>query len=526
MRRELLPIEALPAWARLNRVQFHDVAVQRPRTEDGTDKGSAVIATAKRSAKEYSPEAEASPEILMTIPPDLVLSLEAVETCAKSDRHLKGVLDAVGEYARTARGAILIFLLVHITYADPNLSTEHIRVSNAWTEYIKFLPASYPLPTFYTVEERELLHGTSLEPALDTKMASLEKEFDHLREATIEIPWCNHEWWSGDTGRLSFEDWKLVDAMYRSRALEFPGVGHSMVPCVDMSNHAAGDETGALYETDKDGNAVLQLRWGKKLEVGDEVTITYGDEKGASEMIFSYGFLETNMSTARQLFLDLDIPTDDPLRPAKKAICDDAPGFRLFTTATSPSPANSPSSLVTKPETVPTPPPVTETDWEGRFVWWICINEEDGLEFRVAQSTTGQRELKVAWKEEDLDLSSGTQPLVDRLRQDPMWEVFQLRAVVSLQERIGSQLSRLRASDEYVLKWEEYVDDDDNGGEGKVIRRGVWDVVMRLRELEGRLLEGGYRDLEVKKLHLLDSAPVKAYLGMQDPGAEIAEDFS
>lgn len=108
-------------------------------------------------------------------------------------------------------------------------------------------------------------------------MASLEKEFEKLRESTKDIPWCNRDWWNEETGRLTFEDWKLVDAMYRSRALEFPGKGHSMVPCVDMANHASGDQTGALYETDGNGNAVLQLQYGQSLEVGDEVTITYAE---------------------------------------------------------------------------------------------------------------------------------------------------------------------------------------------------------------------------------------------------------
>ncbi|PGH00972.1 hypothetical protein GX51_05521 [Blastomyces parvus] len=494
MRREYLPIDALAAWARLNSVEFHGVEVKQLQTENGVDKGCSVVATAKKSAQGRDPEASAEPEILMTIPHELVLLLESVETYAKADRHLKEVLDAMGEYARTARGAILIFLLVHISYSDPELSSkEHIKISNAWTEYIKFLPASYSLPTFYTIEERELLHGTSLELALDSKLASLEKEFEQLRESTMDIPWCNRNWWNEDTGRLTFEDWKLVDAIYRSRALEFPGKGHSMVPCLDMANHASGSQTGALYETDANGNAVLQLERGQSLEVGDEVTITYGDEKGAAEMIFSYGFIESNLTIARQLFLDLDIPADDPLGPAKRAVCDAAPGFRVFI-----------------------PPGSDATDWQSPFVWWCCVNEEDGLEFRVIQSNQGERELNVSWKGTSLN-SSGS--LFDLLKTDPMWEIFQLRAVVTIQDRLQSQLLQLRASDEYVQRWLEYVDE-------KVIRRSVWQTILKLRELEGELLEAGLRDIETKKLQLLDTEPVKAYLATQNPGADIAEDFS
>jgi hypothetical protein len=62
--------------------------------------------------------------------------------------------------------------------------------------------------------------------------------------------------------------------MYRSRALEFPGIGDAMVPCLDMANHASGDATAALYETDDDGNAILVLRHGKDILHGGEITIT------------------------------------------------------------------------------------------------------------------------------------------------------------------------------------------------------------------------------------------------------------
>ena len=62
--------------------------------------------------------------------------------------------------------------------------------------------------------------------------------------------------------------------MYRSRALEFPGVGDAMVPCLDMANHASGERTVALYETDEEGNSLLRLRDGHDLSKDDEITIT------------------------------------------------------------------------------------------------------------------------------------------------------------------------------------------------------------------------------------------------------------
>lgn len=141
------------------------------------------------------------------------------------------------------------------------------------SSYIKFLPLEL-LPTFWNDDERALLHGLSLEPALSAKLNSLYREFAHLRNATGHIEWCNEVWWDEIDGICTFDDWKHVDAMYRSRALEFPGIGDAVVPCIDIANHASGDGTSALYESDEDGQPALLLREGKTLKIGDEVTIT------------------------------------------------------------------------------------------------------------------------------------------------------------------------------------------------------------------------------------------------------------
>ena len=191
-----------------------------------------------------------------------------------------------------------------------------------------------------------------------------------------------------------------------------------MVPCIDFANHASGDATIALYETDTDGNAVLLLRDRQKWTPGLEITITYGDEKGACEMLFSYGFLEESMTSANELYLDLDIPHDDPLKTAKKHVSKAAPGFRLF---------NGDKTV----------------GWEGPFVWLLCVNEEDGLEFKVTLSNDGERELGVFWNESELtDVGS----LESLLQRDPRWDIFQLRAAVVLRDRIAQQLSALETN--------------------------------------------------------------------------------
>lgn len=305
---------------------------------------------------------------------------------------------------------------MQITHTGPTIPP--IGVSNQFTQYIQLLPSHITIPTFWIEEERSTLRGTSLETALEAKLNSLDLEFGEFRSATSSIAWCQRIWWDTGTSTLSFEDWKLIDAMYRSRALDLPGTGHVMVPCIDNANHASGDNTISLYETDIDGNASLILRDGKVLKCGDEVTITYGDEKGACEMLFSYGFLEEEMTSARELFLDLDIQDDDPLKLAKKAVSNSAPGFRLFDHS----------------DTV---------GWQGPFVWLLCINEEDGLEFELLQKNDGERELKVCWRgAEILDLSK----IETLLREDPKWPLFELRATVVVRDRVEKQLNILDSS--------------------------------------------------------------------------------
>ena len=233
-----------------------------------------------------------------------------------------------------------------------------------------------------------------------------------------------------------------------------------MVPCIDMANHASGDSTSALYETDSDGNAILVLREGKELAPNDEVTITYGDEKGACEMLFSYGFIEADMKSARELFLDLDIPDDDPLKLAKKAVAQSAPGFRLFLRDDS-------------------------TDWESSFIWLLCVNEEDGLDFKVLQNNDGERELQASWKDEELaDMAN----LVTLLKLEPLWDVFGLRAITTLQSRVEQQLLRLEGSKSSI-------------DELLVIPEIDYDIcenAMHLRQLEENLLLHAYGNFETK----------------------------
>ena len=59
-----------------------------------------------------------------------------------------------------------------------------------------------------------------------------------------------------------------------SQYLPDSNISLGMCCCVDMANHASGNATAALYETDNNGNGLLLLRAGKQISQGSEITIT------------------------------------------------------------------------------------------------------------------------------------------------------------------------------------------------------------------------------------------------------------
>lgn len=356
---------------------------------------------------------------------------------------------------QTPRKLFLVFLLMQMTTKSPDLSYLNIGLSTPLTDYYSFLPKKIPLPTFYTAEEREMLVGTSLSDALDQKLSSLELEFKALRERTEPLEWAHKAWWHEEVGRLTFEDWLLVDAVYRSRALELPrDVGDAMVPVLDMANHASDGQCNARFELDGNGNVLLLVRDGKSVKEGEEITIMYGCG-GACEMMFSYGFIEQGAVSARELFLGLEIPHDDPLRLPKYHYAKEAPGVRIFTDNTG------------------------RIRWDSDFIWWACINEEDGLDFDLLQTVDGDRQLQALWRGSTIHASD----LKATLFADPRKDLFELRAVVMIQERVEKQGEELSSgltdlAAQIHKRYESY------------------QTIARLRELELELLTASYTTLD------------------------------
>lgn len=153
------------------------------------------------------------------------------------------------------------------------------------------------------------------------------------------------------------------------------------------------------------------------------------------------------------MFLDLDIPDDDPLRPAKMYVSSTAPGFRLFEHDGG-------------------------VDWESDFIWLVVINEEDGLDFKVKQTTDGAREIQALWKDQEFD----TVQLKGLIQQDPAWEIFQLRAIVLLQNRIEMQLQTIQEMKDIQRE--------------ASVREIPWKLAEQLRNLELNMLKQSMSSLE------------------------------
>lgn len=355
---------------------------------------------------------------------------------------------------------ILVFLVYQMTMASPENGDPTGMRQSPSVDYMKFLPKEIPLPTFYDEREHGLLRGTSLAHALEQKLTSLEREFDQLRSATATVAWCERMWWNEEQGILTLNDWKLADAQYRSRALELPrGVGDSMVPVVDMANHASDNRSNARFEVDDDQNALLVVRDDKSIAAGEEITIMYG-VGGAAEMIFSYGFLEEGASSAREMFLGLAIPVDDPLRIPKIRYAGEAPGVRIFVNG------------------------IGHVEWDSSYVWWACVNEEDGLGFRVAQTTDGQKELQASWKDREFS----ARELKDILLADELRDVFVLRATVLIQQRLEVQGMELASTEGEFLEARDQVG----------VKDSVWKLISRLRDLELELVTQAFEHLETE----------------------------
>ncbi|CAK7208204.1 hypothetical protein SEUCBS140593_000094 [Sporothrix eucalyptigena] len=519
-------IDSLPLWQTFNSITF-----AKTQIADIPGKGSGLVAVDSTS---QSPSAKPGSDIeagashgpispLISVPEGLVLHAEAVEDYAKQDRNFRLLLDAAGH--QSTRGDVLLFLMVQLVIGSRQPGEDLACLPTPWTDYVRFLPADVPLPTMWTDEERLLLRGTSLEVAVQAKLLALENEFDQLRERSSDIPYWDAAFWERKFP-LELQHWILVDSWYRSRCLELPRFGPSMVPSIDMVNHSSTpnayyEDRTAIPAARDDAGVVLLLRPGQQIAAGDEITISYtggkgnnaparltsaGDTSGsqdgfkpASEMLFSYGFIDPE-SIRHSLVLPVQPFPDDPLSKAKLHVFG-APAPRLEIE----------QLQVDGEEVVSDGHASNKVRWMCPFLYLMCVNEEDGLDFRLRQETDGSTQLRMFWQDNDVtDMARDFETLTSTHELAP---IFRLRVVTVLQEVIESHLERMRSvgsdvdvdgddgSDEDV-KDKQARDEtdmtDDGDGHHDDIRGIVAEQAAILRDVESRVLSGALETLEAE----------------------------
>ena len=399
-----------------------------------------------------------------------------------------------------------------------------------WSGYIQYIATETSLPTFWTEEERGEMWGTSLGRHCAAKMVALRREFESL------VGGMGGLWW-GDVwrdGGLEFGDWVAVDGMWRSRAMELAapaggdggvgvGIGGSeecLVPVVDMANHSGETRVGYTLVPSPDGLAdkgedglwaaltldcpITDICSNSSTQTEpEEITISYGANKSAAEMIFSYGFLDSQpiqssedsddiIPDARGMMLGWTFPSDDPLRFEKASALGLEPGIQLYT----PHPGGS------------------EVRFVGAAVWAMAINEEDGLRIVRNKDIEVGEDPEVEMWFKDVCITSKTQ-LIDVLKHDRAALVFRARAYGYVYLRIEEEIRRI---DELVGLRSEMDSDEGLLDDRHSQRR---EMCARLRELEYAFLKRAFGYF-VGELEILMRHPdVLMYPVLMEQGKEL-----
>ncbi|KAI2625818.1 SET domain-containing protein [Hypoxylon sp. NC1633] len=478
MRRGYVSLTDLPAWCVLNDVNFIDV-----KPADIKGRGYGLVAERDLVTEGDKDE----PTVLLTVPRELILCAEGVEEYGKENKEFRQLLDAAGH--RSARGDIMLFLLAQLVLSSPDYKGG-LGPSTAWTQYFSLLPTHVPTPTLWTESELSYLKGTSLDPAVSVKLIVLTNEFEDLRAKVAELSYWN-ELFLPD-GMITIQDWILLDALFRSRSLGLPKSGESMVPCLDLVNHSS--QATAHFDETSNGDAVLYLREGCQVTGGGEITIDYGQDKSPAEMLFSYGFIDLD-STARSLTLPLEPLDDDPLAPAKLHAFGTPPKLELTSDETG------------------------EPRWTAPFVYLMCLNEEDGLEFKILQETDGSRHLTMLWQ--DVDITQTPDKIEELILNHDLHQIFQLRAITVIVNIIQQKL-------------QEITNGPDEDEAPQLARAEIWQAISYLKSTETSILERSLHTLDEQSAQLLQEDAVLEYLKSMGSDENLAraeaandgEDFS
>jgi hypothetical protein len=375
---------------------------------------------------------------------------------------------------------VMLFMLVQLALLR---SSEHLtegqqpegNVVDPWREYILLQPVDVPVPTMWSPAELSLLKGTSLESTVAARLALLQREFSLITSRTQSLPFWHETFFHNNGAPVSLQDWVWLDALFRSRSFDLPNSGESMVPCLDLANHSTTSTAYVQHET-QTGSVTLMARKENiaGLRPGDEITISYGRDKPAAEMLFNYGFIprdshrSTSVEQSRSLVISLDdTPSwthwarDDPFLAVKLELFNDAPMLRLSVDQ---------RGVAT---------------WTCSFAYILCISEEDGFQFKKVEGEDGRGGWALLWGGKDITRMAGMLGLWLNA-QGCLSVIIERRIVSVLSGVVADQLKRMREQEVEIG----VVEDG--------IRPSVLRSVIQLRDVEMTILERCLRALEEK----------------------------
>ncbi|KAI5309710.1 hypothetical protein KEM55_002595 [Ascosphaera atra] len=470
MWRERAPIRDIRAWSVRHGVEYNGVEIKVG------DKGVYVVATEDMSAEDVGKVLN-EPVVLMKVPPPLVIDGDFIKDFATDNELYREIILAVGEPANSTDVAIKLFLLLHYTYAGLQ-SPDEDEVRKCWTDFVKFLPLEPLLPTMFSDAEREAFYGTTLGLATGAKISILREAFEKLKEATYKIPFCYQHWW-GPNGKLQPRDLLLVDAWFRSRAMEM-SVGPCFIPCLDMVNHAPDAKANARYLLAADGNAYLYVKPGAVIRAGEEIFI-------------SYGFIPEELTDTVCSYYPLSIPRTDEYYCEKSVLLQSPPGIKIEWNRE--SNAN------------------RRTKWTSPYVWKLVVQREDGFEIREVESTETETDEsdETETKIEHKVYFQGTEvkdalALVDLMKKDERMNlIFETKANYIVRDILN--YSNQELLDSNAKFWDIW----NHRHSGATIDRTILEFVKKLRRMDAELLAAAIQDVDANLDKLLHEPVVVHY---------------
>ncbi|KAK7205631.1 hypothetical protein BZA70DRAFT_166000 [Myxozyma melibiosi] len=420
------------------------------------------------------------PPILLEVPNSMLLTADNIQTFALSQKDtLLPLLRS--DTPLPPRETILRFLLFSLHKFNSALKIPH----NFYDPYLSHLPdikpdsskSSLP-PIFWDDDLCERVAGTSLYYPLQAKRRKLQSEYE-----TFSSLWAivfRDE-------SITYEEYLRAEWLVVSRVLELHVNGAdeiAIVPILDFANH--GRQFNARYEITTDAVQLVPVSEEIKVQDGAEILISYGPDKGSSELLFTYGFLPSADDYTGEEFVKMPVTEGGP---ALRYLYGKIPLVELHVDSEG------------------------ELEWKSEYLWLLSVGPDEGFDVSVVSTRDGDEEILASVQGQVLDGVRGdaiAAAIQEKIGKGTMAAVLELRRVLILERMATGWLNELGQSE-----WE-------SEGEKEA------DAPEILRQREERVLCMLLDDLDERKKQLAESPDVLSFLAraQEDPKAESEEDLS